>query len=82
MTGHEYAMNQQLATERYQGYLKDAETYRNVSYGRLHSRSRSFATWLGNLLLEWGRSLRERSGEVIVEIATSPGPNAHPERAA
>lgn len=68
-TGHEYYGSSAQASERLESYIADAARYRETDYGRLQSRSGAFAAWLGTRLLEWGRRLRERSGDVVVEIA-------------
>lgn len=71
-TGHVYMESMRLAEERLESYHRDAATYRSTEYDRYHSVTRAFCTRLGDLLLAWGRSLRERSGDVNVEIAFQP----------
>lgn len=68
-TGHEYYGSSTHASERLASFVADAERYRESDYERLHSTSGTLAAWLGTRLLEWGRRLRERGGDVVVEIA-------------
>jgi hypothetical protein len=74
-----YHYSRRDAADRHTEYLRDADLYRAVEYGRYHSTTRAFSKWLGNRLLEWGRKLRERDGQVTVSIAfqTRSGDEKH-----
>ncbi len=72
MNGHNYAETEQLAREHLDSLHRDAEAYREVEYGRYHSRSHALSVWLGELLLRWGSKLRERDGKVVVLVSTMP----------
>jgi hypothetical protein len=71
-TGIDYHQLETLAAERNRALLADADTYRRVEYGRYHSTTHALAERLGNLLLSWGRRVRERHGDVVVQIAVTP----------
>jgi hypothetical protein len=72
VSGHDYTQIEQLARERLQGYERDADLYRNAGYAQRRGAALAFSEWLGTLLLEWGRRVRERPGDVTVRIALSP----------
>ena len=74
-----YHYSRRLATDRYTEYLRDADLYRSVGHARHHTAARTFSEWLGNRLLEWGRKLREKDGQVTVSIAfqTKSGGEMH-----
>lgn len=63
---------EELARARYDAYHGDADLYREAEYAKHHSSARLFSEWLGTLLLDWGRRLRERRGDVTVQIALEP----------
>ena len=71
-TGHEYMESMRLATERLEWYRRDAAAYRSAEYDRSRGTTGVLCRRLGDLLLSWGRSLRERPGDVHVEIAFQP----------
>lgn len=72
--GNDYAQIEQLSRDRLQRYDRDAEGYRLAGSGYAQKRGfpLAFSEWFGAFLLEWGRSIRERSGDATVQIARAP----------